>query len=136
MDDGLESRASGPTATVTLPSELRFLEVVRAAVSMALIDSGCDAACERDLQLAVDELASVLIASSHDPSDLRVAVTDDGIDAYVRMLVAVARTGFRPRFAELTRLLLDATVDSYEIRLDGSDLLGVLQRPLESGREA
>ncbi len=124
--------AGGPTMEIVVPADLRFLEVVRRAVRAALNDSGCDASCTSDLQLASDELAGVLITSARTPGDLQVAVTEDGIDAYVRMLVPVAASGFRPPVPDLTRMLLDATADSYEVRTDGQDLVGVIQREISS----
>jgi hypothetical protein len=127
---GPGDRSDEPTATVTVPAELRFLEVLRIAVRVAAADSGCDGACDRDLQLAVDELASILIISARTPSGLELAVTHDETDVYVRMVVPVSEAGFRPEVADLTRLLLDATVDSYEVRTDNEDLVGVLQRSL------
>ena len=127
-------RGSGPAATVTVPAELRFLEVLRIAVRVALEDSGCDDGCDRDLQLAVDELASILIVSARAPSGLQLAVTHDESDVYVRMVVPISEAGFHPAVADLTRLLLDATVDSYDVRTDDDDLVGVLQRSLDSHR--
>ena len=124
--------AGGPTSEIVVPAELRFLEVIRSSVRAALNDSDCDAACASDLQLACDELAGVLITSARTPSDLQVAITEDGIDAYVRMIVPVAASGFRPQVPDLTRMLLDATADSYEVRTDGQDLVGVIQREISS----
>jgi hypothetical protein len=95
-----------PTATVSVPARLRFLEVARSAVRAAW-SSGCDAGCLRDLLLAADELASILIVSAEYPSQLGVAVTDDEADANVRMLVPVSPGGFH-----------------------GDELVGVLQRAL------
>lgn len=122
----------GPTMEVVVPADLRFLEVVRDSVRTALDGSDCDAGCASDLQLACDELAGVLITSARTPSALQVAVVEDGVDAYVRMKVPVAASGFRPPVPDLTRLLLDATADSYEVRTDGQDLVGVLQREVSS----
>ncbi len=134
MGMGRDGPASGPTATVTVPAELRFLEVLRTAVRIAVDGSGCDSGCDRDLQLAVDELASILIVSARTPSGLQLAVTHDETDVYVRMTVPISDAGFHPEVADLTRLLLDATVDSYDVRTDEEDLVGVLQRSLGSAR--
>ena len=127
-------RQGGGGATVTVPAELRFLEVLRTAVRVAIEGSGCDTGCDRDLQLAVDELASILIVSARTPGGLQLAVTHDETDVYVRMVVPLSAAGFHPEVADLTRLLLDATVDSYDVRTDDEDLVGVLQRSLESDR--
>lgn len=122
--------AARPCSTVTLPAELRFLEVARIAVRLRLADSSCDPGCARDLQLAADELASILIVAADHPAQLRVTVTDDETDVYVRMEVPAPPAGDTPHPGELTRLLLDATVESYEITIEGELLYGVLQRPL------
>jgi len=113
-----------------MPAELRFLEVARNAVRVGLVGSACDPGCERDLQLATDELASILIIAADRPARLQLTVTDDGTDVYVRLLVPASPAGVPPPLSELTRLLLDATVESYEIALEGDRLLGVLQRAL------
>lgn len=127
-----DGAASGPTTTVVVPADLRFLEVIRGSVRVALDDSGCDAGCTSDLQLACDELGGMLITSARTPGELQLAVTEDGVDAYVRMTVPVAATGFRPPVPDLTRMLLDATADSYEIRTVGEELVGVIQREISS----
>ena len=117
-------------STVSLPAELRFLEVARSAVRVGLAGSACDPGCDRDLQLATDELASILIVAAEHPAQLRLTVTDDETDAYVRMQVPASPAGGTPPTGELTRLLLDATVESYEITIEDDQLLGVLQRAL------
>ena len=124
--------ASDPTTTIIVPADLRFLEVIRCSVRIALAGSGCDAGCTSDLQLACDEIGGMLITSARMPGDLELAVTEDGLDAYVRMTVPVAASGFRPPVPDLTRMLLDATADSYEVRTDGEALVGVIQREIAS----
>jgi hypothetical protein len=115
---------------VTLPAELRFLEVARSTVRVGLAGSACDPGCERDLQLATDELASIVIVAADHPAQLQLTVTDDETDAYVRMQVPAAPAGDTPPLGELTRLLLDATVESYELTSEDEQLSGVLQRAL------
>ena len=130
----VSGRHGGANATVTVPAELRFLEVLRTAVRVAMDGTGCDNGCDRDLQLAVDELASILIVSARTPSGLQLTVTHDETDIYVRMVVPISDAGFHPEVADLTRMLLDATVDSYDVRTDDEHLVGVLKRSLNSGR--
>ena len=116
---------------MSVPAELRFLEVAREAVRVGLGGSACDPGCERDLQLATDELASILIVAADHPAQLRLAVTDDETDAYVRMQVPASSTGGTPPpTGELTRLLLDAAVESYHITIEDDLLYGLLQRAL------
>ncbi len=127
-----DGAASGLTTTVIVPADLRFLGVICASVRVALGDSGCDVGCTSDLQLACDELGGMLITSARTPGDLQLAVTEDGMDVYVRMTVPVAATGFRPQVSDLTRTLLDATTDSYDVRTVGEVLVGVIQREITS----
>ncbi len=115
---------------MSLPAELRFLEVARDAVRIGLVGSACDPGCERDLQLATDELAAILIAAADHPAQLQLSVTDDETDVSIRMLVPVSSTGPTPPTGELTRRLLDVTVEAYEIAIEDDQLIGVLQRAL------
>jgi hypothetical protein len=126
----LERPERDSAATVSVPAELRFVEVARSAVRAGLVGSGCDSGCERDLQLATDELASVLIVAADYPGQLRLTVTHDETDVYVRMLVPASPARGTPGMGDLTRLLLDAAVESYEIAIKDDQLLGVLQRAL------
>jgi hypothetical protein len=130
MRSDADAPSRAVTAAVTMPADRGFLDVARSAVSAALAGSGGDEGCERDLQLATDELASILVVSARARSQLNLAVTDDGTDVYVRMSVPVGPSGFYAPSLDLTRMLLDATVDSYEVVVDGDDLIGILQRAL------
>lgn len=122
--------ARGSSDTVQMPAELRYLELVRLVVEVCLARSDCDPGCVRDLQLATDELASVLIGAARHPGELELAVTDDATDAYVRVLVPTPPDAGSPQIDALTRLLLDTTVDSYVLDAEDGLLLGVLQRAL------
>jgi anti-sigma regulatory factor (Ser/Thr protein kinase) len=119
--------------TITVPAQLRFLELVQTAVRVWLRDSGCDVGCVRDVQLAADELAATLIIAARTPGSFRLGVTHDDHDVYVTMSVPLAEAGFHPVHPELTRMLLDATADSYDVRVCDDDLVGVLQRSMDSG---
>jgi hypothetical protein len=46
------------------------------------------------------------------------------------MDVLLSEAGYHPNIEELTRLLLDATVDIYDIRADGREVLARLRRRL------
>lgn len=80
------------------------------------------------MQLATDELASIPITAADYPAELRLTVTDDETDTYVGMLAPASSAGGTPRLGELTRLLLDVAVKSYEIASEDDQLHGVLQR--------
>ena len=126
--DSLDERG-----TVTVPAQLRFLELIQTAVRVGLGATDCDPDCASDVQLAADELAAVLIVSARSPGQLRLRVTHDDDDVYVRMSVPLSEAGFHPRHAGLSRMLLDATADSYDVRVCGDDLVGVLQRAIDRG---
>jgi hypothetical protein len=121
------------TTSVTVAAELRFLEVVRSAAAVAFDGSGGDVGCARDLELAVDELVSVLLLSARTPSDLQLTFSHDETDAHVHMTVPLASEGFHPQLTGLTRLLLEATADAYDVHTDGHDLIAVLRRRLDTG---
>lgn len=122
-----------PLTVVTVPAQLRFIEIVRRSAAIALEGAGGDAGCARDVALAVDELASIVILSAATPSHLRLTVCHDEAHAYVRMEAPLSADGFHPQVAELTQLLLDATVDVYDVSTNGRELVGTLQRRLCSG---
>ncbi len=100
-------------------------------MDVALDGSGADESCARDLRLAVDELAAILILSAVTPSELPVTISHDATNVHVRMEVSLA-AGFRPHMASLTRSLLEATTDAYEVRGEGSKLVAVVLRRLDS----
>jgi hypothetical protein len=122
--------APHPVSVITVPAQLRFLEVIRRAACIELETRGGDADCTRDVLLAVDELASVLILSAQAPSQLRLTVSSDAVEVDVRMDVLLSEAGYHPNIEELTRLLLDATVDIYDIRTNGREVLARLRRRL------
>jgi hypothetical protein len=117
---------------VAFPAETRSLPGLCSAVGQALAGTAADDGCTVDLHLASDELASVLIGSATPQGTIDIEATCDDRDAYVRMAVT-AEVLHLPTVA-LTRLLLDATADSYDLSHDGGVLVGVLQRALDSRR--
>lgn len=131
-DDGTRvgGLARGPTDTVLMPAELCYLDLARSFVATCLAGSVADPRCMRDLQLATDELASILVGAALRPGELELAITDDATDAYIRVRVPTPPGAGCPQLDELTRLLLDTTVDSYALDSEGDRLLGVLQRTL------
>jgi anti-sigma regulatory factor (Ser/Thr protein kinase) len=130
LTDRLPGRV--PSINVSVPAQLRFLGIVGRSVDVALDGSRADESCARDLRLAVDELAAILILSAGTASDLKVTIAHDATNVHVRMEVSLAAAGFRPRTASLTRLLLDTTADAYEVRGEGSELIALVMRRLES----
>jgi hypothetical protein len=117
-----------PWRRVTVPADARYLAVLRAATAIALDEVGCDEACTRDLVLATDELAAVVLGGARPDVDLELQIESDDDDLYVRVSVPLATVGFTPATPELTELLLAATTASFEVRIDDGILYGVLQR--------
>jgi anti-sigma regulatory factor (Ser/Thr protein kinase) len=113
---------------MTVPAAPRYLTVVRSAAAIAFDEAGCDEASTRDLVLATDELASVVLGGSRPEGTLELEVAYDDDDLYVRVSVPLSRGGFTPATPELTELLLAATTASFEVRIDEGTLYGVLQR--------
>jgi hypothetical protein len=130
MSTERSDRAFGLTTEAAVPAELRFLDMIRVAVRVALDGSGSDPDCDADLCLASDELATLLIAGAETRSSLQLSVTHDRGHAYVRMLVPRAAGGSLPPQPELSGLLLAATVDAYQIGISGGELVGTLRRRL------
>ena len=120
----------GETTCTTVPAQMRYLEVSRLAVRIAMDGYGADAACETDIGLAVDELASVLITHAGSAGDLRVAVTQDRTDVHIELGVSDPGAGSPPVLDELSLRLLDATTDAHVVEQDGGKLTGRLRRRL------
>lgn len=128
MSPGLPEPGTESHSVVRVPAELRFLAVLRLAVAVITDTRPYDDGCRDDLQLATDELASVLIPSAREGAELTMSVRHDEDDIYVRMTADVGDSGFRPDGLELTRMLLDDTVDSYDVAVHDGRLIGVVQR--------
>jgi hypothetical protein len=119
----------GPAAVadrVRVPADLRFLAVLRLAAVVMAAEFGGLGARLRDVELAVDELAAVLIRAAERGGQLELAVMHDD-DLYVEMVVPVPRGPVELATPELTSLLLEATAESFDISVEGRALLGVLQ---------
>lgn len=121
----------GSTTYTTVPAQLRYLEVLRLAVRIAMDGYGADAACETDIGLAVDELAAVLITHVGSSGDLRVAVAQDRTDVHVEVGVSDETAGALPVLDELSLRLLDATTDAHLVRRVSGELIGGLRRRLD-----
>lgn len=127
---GASDQAIGLVTTATIPAELRFLEMLRVAVHVALDGSGCDRACDTDLVLATDELAAVLITMARTRSSLAFALTHDRAAVHIRMVVPRSPLRSEQHDAEFNRLLLSTTVDAYDLSVTDDDVTGTLRRHL------
>ncbi len=120
----------GSTTCTTVPAQMRYLEVSRLAVRIAMDGYGADAACETDIGLAVDELASVLITHAGSAGDLRVAVTQDRTNVHIELGVSDPTAGSLPVLDALSLRLLDATTDAHVFQQEDGKLVGRLRRRL------
>jgi hypothetical protein len=124
--------ATHDEAVVTMPAELRFLTVARTVVLVATEQADRDAECEDDLQLATDELASVVVSSAGAGTELRMSVAHDDTDIYVRMTAPVADGTTTAAVPELSLILLRATVDSFDVTVHDAKVVAILQRRIRA----
>jgi hypothetical protein len=115
------------TVLFTIPAHLGFLATIRSAVGAVVHQVGGSGACRRDLQLATDEAAAVLIEDAQPWTQLQLAITHDDADVYVRVVNQRARPGRRLGIHELTAVLLDGVVESHEVFADGECGYAILQ---------
>lgn len=133
--DALPVRSpSGVTMRASVPAQLRFLVVVRDTVRIAMDGYGADAACETDIGLAVDELASLLILTAGSAGALGVAITHDLAEVHIELTLAMPASapteGGEPVVDELSRRLLEATTDAHTLGRTGPELIGRCRRRL------
>lgn len=120
----------GAITCVTVPAQLRYLEIVRPAVRIAMDGYGADPACATDIGLAVDELASVLIACAGSAGELQVVVAQDPTDVHIELTIADVATRSEPNLDALSRQLLEATTAAHSARRADRTLTGRLRRRL------
>jgi hypothetical protein len=116
------------TVLFKIPAHLGFLPTIRTAVDDVVHEVGGSPACRRDLQLAADEAAAVLIEDALPWTELRLAITHDETDVYVRLVTRRAQPGHRLGIQELTQVLLEGVVESHEVFADGRRGYAILQR--------
>jgi hypothetical protein len=127
---GPAAQAEPPdTVTFALPAHLSFLAVIRDAVAAVVREVGGSSACRRDLQLASDEAAAVLIEDAPAWSEVKMAIAHDDADIYVRLITRRAKPGHRLVIHELTRMLLGSAVQSYDIFAEDQLAYAFLQAP-------
>lgn len=114
-------------ARIAVPARPQHIDTLRSVTAAALMRAACGARCIRDVGLAAEELASVLLSVARPDGTLELEVRADDDDVYVRMAVPARATRFAVRSPELTDLLLEETTDSYDLRVDRGDLVAVIQ---------
>ena len=124
--DPVDAGQSPDAVRLTVPAHLSFLATIRAAVS-AIVGEFGGVEDDRDLQLAADEVASVLIEESRPWTVVQLSVAQDDTDIYVRIVTRRAQLGRRLVIPKLTQLLLDSAVESYEVFGEGRWGYGILQ---------
>ena len=123
--------ATGPL-TITLPADPAFVAVVHAAVGAFADGVAGDGACTRDLQVATDEAASVVLATARPLSEVQLSFERDDLDVYVR-LHAPWDDASEVAFDEVSRARVAGAVESFVLDTDGLSILAVLQRPRYRG---
>ena len=101
--------------TLETPSATRYLQVIRLTTAGAAAEAGLTAEEIEDVKIAVDELCSLVMAVSTDADrlSLRFAADEHGMT-----IEATGPPEGELEIDDLTRAILDATVDKLE--LDGS----------------
>lgn|GEM_PF-5723544 len=124
------------TVLVTVPAHLGFLAAIRAAVGAVVQQVGASSDCRRDLQLATDEAAAVLIEDALPWTQLELAIEHDDADVYVRIVNRRAHPARRLGVDGLTRLLLGGVVESHELFVEDARGYAILQRPRNGSETA
>ena len=114
------------TVLFTIPAHASFLATIQAAVRATVreVGGGDD---DRDLQLAAGEAAALLIEDARPWTVVHLSIAHDDTDIYVRLTTRRAQPDRRLLIHELTRLLLDDAVESYELIADGPRAHAILQ---------
>lgn len=115
------------TVQVTLPAHLSFLAAIRTVVNTFIWEVGGSPNCRRELQLAADEAAAILMEDAVPWSEVEVSIAHDDTDVYVRLSIRRADPSHRLMIDELTQMLLDGVVESHEILVDGDRAYAVMQ---------
>ncbi len=127
---GRAAQSAPPAAVLcTVPAHLGFLPTIRTALGTLAEELGETNARARDLQLAADEVAAVLIDDASAWTQLQLSIAHDETDIYVRIVTRRARPGRRLVVHELTQLLLRSAVASYELFADDQLGYAFLQIP-------
>lgn len=112
------------TVLLTFPAHRSFLATIRTAVGAMVREVG---GADRDLQLATDEAAAVLIDDARPWTVVHLSIAHDDTDIYVRVVTQRAQPGRGLVIHELTTLLLDSVVESYEIFEEDRQAYAILQ---------
>ena len=114
------------TVLLTVPAHASFLATIQAAVRATVREVGGGDG-DRDLQLAAGEAAAVLIEDARPWTVVHLSIAHDDTDIYVRLTTRRAQPARRLVIHELTWLLLDDLVESYELITDGRLAHAILQ---------
>lgn len=127
---GPSDRGGPPDAVLlTMPAHLGFLATIRTAVGAMLRQVG-GAEAGRDLQLASGEAAAVLIEDARPWTVVHLSIAHDDTDIYIRLDTQRDQPGRPLVVHELTRLLLDCAVESYEVFGEERQAYAILQTGL------
>lgn len=110
-----------------MPAHLSLLATIRTAVDATVRKIGGQGGDDRGLRLATDEAAAVLIEDARPWTVVHLSIAYDDTDIYIRMATQRAQPGRALEIHESTRLLLDCTVESYEVFGEDRQAYAILQ---------
>lgn len=102
-----------PTVQIRIPAESRYVQLTRVAAASMVTDLDPDVDEVEDLRVAVNELVGLLVEVAGRDGEVHVDLAVNGDTISVTGSVTAASVGATPD--ELTRRILDATVDRYDI---------------------
>lgn len=99
-----------------VPAETRHLHIIRLTAAGAAAEAGLSAEEVEDVKIAVDELCSIYIDVTTDTDRIGLRFEASGASLVIE---ADGPTGHHLEVDELTRTILDATLDGLAIGPDG-----------------
>ena len=106
--------------TLTIPADARFLRVARLVAAGLAADADLTVDEIDDLRVAVDEVGAALLEPEGDPTiELEFESGPDRLDVRARRGGVTTLPDLHP----VSRALLDATTDGFDLRLDAGRLL-------------
>jgi len=109
-------RAHGDVVRLIVPATLEYVRIVRLAGSGVASGLGFDIDEIENLRVALDELASIVIAQS-DPGEIEITFSTNDTELHITGCAPLA-TGDVIGVDSLTAQILKAVIDDYDVKAD------------------